>query len=206
MRTGMPRLEAPIPVDFSGSWERDYSRGDEITGALQDAYYRLSRTLPDQQRYGGSPGPAPVPRSEMAAVFALAQLAELITRTDVLTISQNANEIRIDREGDFALLCAFYGGAAVGASSAYGSEICAWDSQDLVSSLDLPDGLQITHRFTISADRKQLRVVTTVASSTARVPVTVRRFFSKFDRPAPDFNCIETLSMKRVCSTGDIVL
>jgi hypothetical protein len=195
-----------MPVNFSGSWERDYSRGNEITGALQEAYYRLGRTLPDQQRYGSGPGPAPIPQREVAAVYALAQLAELITRFGVLTIVQNENEIRIDREDDFALLCAFYDGVARATTSAYGSEVCRWDGQDLVSDIAFPDGLRITQRFTVSADRKNLRVVTTVASNTARVPVTVSRFYSKFDRPAPDFNCIETLSMKRVCSTGDIEL
>jgi hypothetical protein len=58
----------------------------------------------------------------------------------------------------------------------------------------------------VSADQQQLRVVTTVASNTARVPVTLIRFYRKFERLPPDFNCIETLSMKRVCSTGEIGL
>jgi hypothetical protein len=75
-----------------------------------------------------------------------------------------------------------------------------------VSHLILPDGLQVTHRFTVSADREQLRVVTTVSSSAARMPVTLRRYYKKFERLPPDFNCIETLTMKRVCSTGEIEL
>ena len=75
-----------------------------------------------------------------------------------------------------------------------------------MSHLVLPDGLQVTHRFTISEDRQQLRVVTTVSSSTARVPFTLQRFYRKFERLPPDFNCIETLTMKRVCSTGEIGL
>ena len=58
----------------------------------------------------------------------------------------------------------------------------------------------------LCCDREQLRVVTTVSSNTARVPVTLTRFYKKFERLPPDFNCIETLSMKRVCSTGEIVL
>jgi len=48
--------------------------------------------------------------------------------------------------------------------------------------------------------------VTTVSSSTSRVPFTLRRFYTRFQRPAPDYKCIETLSMKRVCSTGELVL
>ena len=73
--------------------------------------------------------------------------------------------------------------------------------QDLV----LPDGLQVTHRFSISTDRQQLRVVTTVASSASRTPFTLQRFYYRFEKPSSGLNCIETLSMKRVCSTTDIV-
>ena len=46
--------------------------------------------------------------------------------------------------------------------------------------LVLPDGLQITHRFDVSDDREQLRVITTVSSATSRVPFTLRRFYRKF--------------------------
>ena len=63
-----------------------------------------------------------------------------------------------------------------------------------------------THRFTISADSRQLRVVTTLASSTSRVPFTLRRFYTRFERPPPNYSCVETLSMKRVCSTGELKL
>jgi hypothetical protein len=112
----------------------------------------------------------------------------------------------IERKDDFSLLCAFYDGVAKGTDSEYGTEICGWDGDQLVSHLVLPDGLQVTHRFTVSEDREQLRVVTTVASSRARVPFTLSRFYRKFERLPPDFNCIETLSMKRVCSTGEIEL
>ena len=141
----------------------------------------------------------------MSSLLALARLAELITRPDVLTISQNQNEISIERKDDFAISCAFYNGVAKGTNNSYGTEICGWDGEQLVSNLVLPDGLQVTHRFTVSRDGEQLRVVTTLSSSSSRVPFTLRRFYSKFREPASEFNCIETLSMKRVCSTGEIV-
>ena len=141
---------------------------------------------------------------DVSSVLALARLTELITRSDVLTISQNEHEISIEREDDFALLCAFYDGLAKDTQSDYGIEICGWDGEQLVSNLVLPDGLQVTHRFTVSEDGEQLRVVTTVASSTSRVPFTLRRFYTKFVRPPSNVNCVETFSMKRVCDTGEI--
>ena len=123
---------------------------------------------------------------------------------DVLTISQNEHEISVERQDDFAMLCAFYDGVATGTENAYGTEICGWDGNQLVSNLVLPDGLQVTHRFTLSENGEEMRVVTTVSSSTSRVPFTLRRFYTKFSRSRSEFNCIETLSMKRVCSTGEI--
>lgn len=207
--------EAPVPAlaedsmraDFSGSWQRNYIRDETINGALGEAYDRLLRqTLDRQQRY---PDPArqagPSPRDRESLV-ALARLAELITRNDVVTIVQDDYEVRVDRKDDFSLLCSFYDGIAQGTVSVYGQEACVWEGQDLVSTLKLPDKLTIVHRFTVSADRQELRIITTISSSTSPVPFTVRRFYTRFDRPAPRYECIETLSMKRVCSTGDLKL
>jgi hypothetical protein len=200
----MMRFEGAMPANFSGSWERDYVLDDEVNAVLRDAYNRLTRTMPDQ-RYPGSAGAdTPTPK-QMSSLLALARLAELITRPDVLTISQTEHEISIERKDDFAMLCAFYDGVAKGIENGYGTEICGWDREQLISNLVLPDGLQVTHRFTVSEDGMQLRVVTTVSSSTSRIPFTLRRFYTKFERPSSNFNCIETLSMKRVCSTGEIV-
>jgi hypothetical protein len=201
----MMRIDGEMPADFSGSWERDYSRGDDVNQVLRDIYYYLSRTAADRA-YSARPGPVQPSSRDIESIQALARLAELITRPQVLTISQNDQEITVDRKDDFSLLCAFYDGVAKGTESDYGTEICGWDGDQLVSHLILPDGLQVTHRFTVSTDRQQLRVVTTVSSSTARMPFTLRRFYKKFERLPPDFNCIETLSMKRVCSTGEIEL
>ena len=199
----MQRIDGALPADLSGSWERNYARDDDINAVLRDTYNRLSRTSPDQ-RYPTSPGVAMPSSRDVASIMALARLTELITRPDVLTISQSEHEISIEREDDFALLCAFYDGVAKDTRSDYGVEICGWDGVQLVSNLVLPDGLQVTHRFTVSEDGEELRVVTTVSSSTSRVPFTLRRFYTKFVRPPSVIDCIETFSMKRVCDTGGI--
>lgn len=199
----MQRIDGALPADLSGSWERNYARDDDINAVLRDTYNRLSRTSPDQ-RYPSSPGVAMPSSRDVASIMALARLTELITRPDVLTISQSEYEISIEREDDFALLCAFYDGVAKDTLSDYGVEICGWDGEQLVSNLVLPDGLQVTHRFTVSEDGENLRVVTTVSSSTSRVPFTLRRFYTKFVRPPSVIDCIETFSMKRVCDTGGI--
>jgi len=194
-----------LPADFSGSWARDYARSDTVDDALRGVYYELSR----RNRNRGMPGAfgPDVNRSfssELDDVMPLARLAELITRPDELTISQTDNEILIERLDDFAVSCSFYEGHSRDAGSDYGREICGWDGNRLVSHLRLPDGLEVIYRLTISDNGKQLRVVTTVASDTSKLPFTLSHFYWKFEKPKPKYECIETLSMKRVCATGEL--
>jgi hypothetical protein len=205
----MLSFEGPMPAEFSGSWERDYSRGDDIYAVLNSTLMALSRNSPDsrlstQSRISG--GGESVSSRQRAATFAIAQLADEITRLQVLTISQSDSEILIERKDDYAIFCAFYDGVAKATESGFGAELCGWDGDHLVSQVVLPDGLQILHRFTVSADGQHLRVITSVRSSEARLPITLSRFYKKFEAPTSDFNCVETLSMKRVCSTGDLDL
>lgn len=197
-------FDGDMPADFSGSWARDYSRGDDVNKALRDAYAELSR-----KRRGGGRNPQIVQPSydhEFSRLMPLARLAELITRPDELTISQTDYEILVERRDDYALMCAFFDGTAKPTDSLFGKEVCGWDGKRLISSLELPDGLQVVNRFEISDDRKQLRVITTVSSDTSRIPITLEHYYWRFNKTGGQYECIETLSMKRVCSTGSLAL
>ena len=193
-----------MPVSLAGSWERDYSRDDDVGATLQRAYNLLAKSVADQRM--GVPSRNGLSPRQASALVALARLAELITRPDVLTVSQTDHEISVARKDDFSMLCQFFDFGPKGTDSPYGTEVCAWDGRDLVSLLRLPEGLRIQHRFTLSDDEERLRIITTVASPISPVPFTLRRFYRKFDRLPPEYNCIETLSMKRVCSTGELEL
>ena len=102
------------------------------------------------------------------------------------------------------MFCAFYGGVSKPTESAFGKETCGGEGDRLVSHMEFIDGLEVVNRFTVSEDGKQLRIITTVASDTSRVPFTLSRYYWKFEKPAPAYDCIETLSMKRVCTTGTL--
>ncbi len=192
----VPSYSGGMPTDLSGSWERDYSRSDDIQGVLNSTLRRIYRPQPDS--------PYPAPSQDLSKLVALARFAELITRPDVLTITQDDYEIKIARKDDFTMLCEFYEGYAKRTESEYGAEVCSWNGHQLVSHLVLPDGLLVSHRYTAASNGKSLHVSTTIASNSSRVPFTVNRVYVKFEPPESDFNCIETLSMKRVCSTGEI--
>ena len=204
----MLRVDDELPADFSGAWQRDYVRGDDPGTVLNKQLYSLSRTIPDSQFPGspGAPGGYGLSPGKRDALIAIARLAEMITRPDTLTIRQNDNEISVERDEDFAIFCAFYNGESKATDTPYGSEICGWDDADLVSLLQLPDGLSVMHRFTVSEDGQQLRIITTVDSKTSPAPFSLSRFYRRYEPAESDFNCVETLSKKRVCSTGDLDL
>ena len=196
-----------VPLDLSGYWERDYSRGDDVNAELGRVLNQLQRSAAypngsNDIRLGRN-GTSDLQR-RVTTILALARLADVITRVDTLTISQSEHEISVERKGDFAIFCEFYNGNAQGPASEYGNEICGWDGHQFVSRLILPDGLRVTHRFTVAPDGKNLHVGTTVSSKSSSTPFTLDRYYTQFERPSSDFNCIETLSMKRVCSTGEI--
>ena len=203
--TTSPSFVGEMPADFSGSWERDYSRGEDAQGALNAIFRLRQRQVQQQSQLPGNPRSSPgMSQRESNTLVALARLVEEITRPDVLTISQDDYEIRVARKDDFDLSCSFFDGVAQGTDSVYGTEVCSWDGDSLVSYLVLPGGLTISSRFTMSPDRNYLRVITTAKSSTTRTPFTLHRYYIRFEAPPNAFNCIETLSMKRVCSTGEI--
>ena len=194
-------FDGDMPADFSGVWARDYTRSDNINEVLRDAYYELGRKSGQRD----SVGPRASER-DMSRFMPIVRLVELITRADELTISQTEHEILVERRDDFSLMCAFFDGIAKPTDSAFGRESCGWDGDRLISVNDFPDGLRVIHQFQTSANRKQLRVITTATSSTAPMPFTISHYYWRIEKIPGKFECIETLSMKRVCSTGKLAL
>lgn len=192
-------FEGDMPTDFSGIWARDYGRSDDINKVLQNAYYELAR----KRGHSGASISVGSER-DMSLLMPLVRLVELITRTDQLTISQTEYEVLIERRDDFALLCAFFDGVAKPIDSAFGKETCGWDGDRLISVIEFPGGLRVVHRIERSEDRKQLRVITTASSATAPMPFTMQHYYWRIQKIPGKYECIETLSMKRVCSTGKL--
>lgn len=194
-------FEGDMPADFSGYWQRDYGTSDNVNQVLRNAYYELGK----RNGTGVSGIPAASER-DWSRLMPLAQLVELITRTDELTISQTEHEILVERKDDFSLFCAFFDGVAKPVDSAFGKESCGWDDDRLVSVNEFPDGLRVIHQFQTSPDRNRLRVITTATSKTAPMPFTISLYYWRIEKRRGKFECIETLSMKRVCSTGKLAL
>ena len=101
----MMRVDGEMPADFSGSWERDYSRGDDVNQVLRDIYYYLSRTSADRA-YTTRPGPVQPSSRDMESIQARARLAAKNTRPHGLTISQNDHEKKVDGKDEVTMLVA----------------------------------------------------------------------------------------------------
>ena len=84
-------------------------------------------------------------------------------------------------------------------ASKHGVELCAWEGQQLIFQINLPDDLVIKHRFTVSSDRQVLNMLTSIQSKRGE-PFNLIQAFNKYDAPPDEFNCIQTLSRGQVCN------
>ncbi|MCG8414319.1 MAG: hypothetical protein MI746_08885 [Pseudomonadales bacterium] len=200
-------LNTPLRLNFAGSWEKDFARSDK----WEDELNRVLQMRQEQaalQRAGVGGGSAPrVSLGNLnlnsgrrgANLFELAQLAEYINRQTTMEITQDRNEIRIERRGEAPLVCSLEMGPMSTFSSAHGTEICGWDLQQLVFEITLPEDLVIRHRFSVAADGEELRMVTSV-SSKGSAPFNLITAFNRYDAGPDNLNCVLTVSRGRVCS------
>ncbi len=202
-------LDKPLRLNFSGSWEKDFGRSDNWEDEL-NRMMRIRQQQAAQQSSGISPlnrGPAVSigninvnrSRGRGASIVDLARLAEYISRHSTMQIIQDRNEVRIERKGEAPLICGLEAGPIATFSSAHGTEICGWDMQQLVFEITLPEDLLIIHRFSVSSNNSVLRMVTSI-SSRGSAPFNLIQAFNRYDAPAEQFNCIQTISRGRVCS------
>jgi hypothetical protein len=205
-----PSVESkPIPrdesVDFSGSWEMDYGRSDNVEQQLRSIYNELRRNAERRARAAGGTNASSMnagadPSRTMARVIDLARMADYITGSQVVTVEQGPTDIVIEREDNFALTCTFTDDTPEPVIDELGSELCGWDSHQLVFLTQLPDGLKINHRLTVSPDRQSLQITTTLNQSGSPASFTVNRVYYRFNPLPADYECEYTLSRGNVCS------
>jgi hypothetical protein len=186
-------------VNFSGSWEMDYSQSDNTQEKLDSIVRDLNREAQRRAQQGnmgqGSYGGGVVINSSGgnsgSSIMGLVRMADLITQSPLLEISQDMNKVRVKREADFDLSCEFYPGELNRVETPFGTEICGWNGHQLVFKLLLPDGLSIQHVMTMGAAGQKLNIATTVVSSQVSFPFLLNRVY----------NCEVTLTRGTVCTT-----
>ena len=194
-------LDKPIRPNFSGSWEKDFRRSDDWETELNRTIQQIQREaelLSRQSSGGRSSGNLRSGRRGRSNVVDLARLAEFISRQSTITITQNNNEVRIEREGDAALICGLGEEIMESFSSKHGTEICGWEQRQLVFQISLTDSVTILHRFTVSSNNQSLNLVTSISSGNS-TPFNLIQVFQRYDVPPDEFNCEQTLSRGIVC-------
>lgn len=194
-------------VNFSGSWEMDYSLSDNSQKKLDSLVRELNRAA--QRRAQGNmyqgPGGTMVvggPGGDSgASILGLVRMADLITQSPLLEIEQDKHKVRAKREENFDLTCEFYSGQYSKVETPFGTEICGWNAHQLVFKLQLPEGLSIQHVMTLGAAGQKLNIATTVVSSQVSFPFTLNRVYNRFEPGTSEFNCKMTLTRGRVCTT-----
>jgi len=193
-----PEREAN-PVDMRGNWELDYGSSDN----LQARFGSMMRDLQRQQARGANnERVAAGAGNSQQALYGLAQMAELVTQTQLIEIEQDRVSIAVEREGTFTLNCDYGPDAPRRQDYGVGAESCFWDGSQLVFQVRLPEGLDIVHRLSASADGESLAIVTTLYSSSVSTPFSLRRIYRRFDPARSPYRCTETLTRGRVCTTG----
>jgi hypothetical protein len=195
-------------VDFTGFWELDYSQSDNIQVNLNALVRDLQRQTQQRNQAGvyqqAGPGMligGPGTTNRGASIIGLAQMAELITESQLLEIEQNEHKIKVKRELDFALTCEFYLGQYHTVETPLGKEICGWDQHQLIFKIVLPEGLTIQHILSLGPDRQWLNIATTVISDQVTSPFTVNRVYARYEPQDTGYRCKMTISRGRVCTT-----
>jgi hypothetical protein len=196
------QAQQSIPVDFSGSWEMDYGRSDDINAKIASVYRELQRLAQrqsrDPNRYGSPASGIDINR-RMYGLINLAKFADMVTESQVLTIEQTERDIEVEREGDFTLNCGFYTDRPEIQHEELGTEVCGWDGHQMIFRLALPDETQVVHRMTIAPDGERLHIATTVAGKGSSAPFTLNRFYYRFEPLPEDYECEYTLTKGQVC-------
>ena len=136
-----------------------------------------------------------------ASIIGLAQMADLITQSQLMEVEQDKQKIKVKREEDFALTCEFFPGQYHTVETPLGKEICGWDRHQLIFKILLPEGLTIQHLMSLSPDGQRLNIATTVISDRVTSPFTVNRVYVRYQPTDDGYSCKMTISRGRVCTT-----
>jgi len=209
-------LNRVLRPNFAGDWEKDFLRSDNWETEVQRTINQLQEAQERARRQSGAGRSAQRPAVRIGGgsgssrggtntstrnthLFDLAQLAEYISRHSVMSITQNENEVRISRENEADLVCSVKESSMVSFSSDVGSEICAWEAQQLIFEIRLPDQLTIQHRFSVSVDSQLLNMLTTISHGRT-VPFDLIQVFRSFDAGFDSLNCRQTVTRGNVCN------
>lgn len=188
-------------IDFSGNWELDYQLSDHPNEKIRRVYIETRSRIEAQLRRQNNRSIVVDPGVyNLQSIVGLGQLAERIAQATVLDITQADGHIVIQRNDDFSLICDFTDMQPK--ASLVGAEACAWDEDQLIFRLALPDGLHVEHKLSIAPDRSRLNIATTVWIEGVRYPFTLNRVYMPFEPGEGQYHCEYTIARQTTCTLG----
>ena len=193
------RSEHVEQVDMSGHWELDYALSDSLEHKVHmrflEEQYRMRDANSGQRASPAGSGA----RSGLRSFARIGYFTDEITQIPEIEVVQDDEGIHVRREGDYSLVCRYRGGFARPTKESLGAELCGWSGSEMVFVAAMSDGLTVTHRLSLAADRQKLNVATTVRSRGVREPFTLNRVYSRFSPLPSEFECETTLERGRSC-------
>lgn len=194
-------------VNLSGAWEVDFKRTENAQEKLLFLYEIASSQIRQEQRRRDNTQDSLMNRQvvqqaidDLNGLIKLGTLADSMNRSTVLRVEQGTDYIVIKRDDDFSLTCELGVDAP---SLAFGQEWCGFDKNgQLIFISRLPEGLDIVHRFMLSANGEQLSVATSVKTPALSDAYTINRVYMPFEEGSSLYNCEFTLEKKKTCSLG----
>ena len=194
-----------LRVSYEGFWELNLGKSDNIQARLDTLVRELVRRAERQAKgktdRGGGMAIGNSASNSAPSIIGLAKMADLITQSQLLEIEQNKNRVLVKRENNFALTCEFFTGSSQPHKTPLGTEICGWDSRQLLFRIYLPDGLSIQHRMSLGSSGDRLNIATTVHSDQVSYPFTLNRVYDRYDPDTSGITCEMTLTRGKVCTT-----
>ena len=192
-------------VDFSGHWELDYQRSEDIRQEIELLYNQakadyeraLDRTRENFRNRGGKVHLEPG-MSNYRSIIGLGRLTEKITQATLLDIAQTADHIVIKRNEDYSLVCDF--NAPQPRQTPTGEEVCAWLDHQLAFQTNLAEGLVVNHLLSLAPNRQRLSIATTVNIRGLRWPFTIKRVFMPYKPSKGRYHCEFTLAKQKTCT------
>jgi hypothetical protein len=201
-------LKASGNIDFSGSWELDAQTSDRVMEKIR-WLYAAARIDAKRRQEAIANQRAPVAANtnspwagDIATIVGLGRLTEMITQATVLTISQTENQIIIERNDDFSLVCQF--GSTHQVENRLGKEQCGWYGEQIVFEIQLPQGLRVVHLLTHARNAERLNLSTSVYASHSSQPFSLNRVYIPFEPVEEDmYDCEFTLANQTTCTLGE---
>lgn len=196
-------------INLSGAWEVDYKLTENAQEKLLFLYEIASSQIRQSQRRRDDPkamNQQVVQRAidDLNGLIKLGTLADSMNQTNVLRIEQGPDYVLVKRDDDFALTCELVKDKSrLSNVLGYGLEWCGFDGNGQLTFVSrLPEGLDIVHRFMLSANGERLSVSTTVKTPALSDAYTINRVYMPFEEGSSLYNCEFTLEKKKTCWLG----